>query len=1326
MHWLCRFTIGCVVLLSATTAVRSSPPPNLLLRVPFDAESMLAMVGRGRRDFRYERLDDNAPQRPVFERGKMGTAVRVGADAYLIHYHTDKNFNSAAGTMLFWLKRPGDPVATDDFYNVLGWTQPGNSWVKLWRPPGKPLQLAHGRGDQTDAAMIVGDSVADGQWHLVAITWQDRRVAVYVDGLRTGEQSASDDFPLNGFADFRVGRGGAGGMLLDELQVYDRPFEQRELRRMSVRVDAITGTPFLIIPPRDADQPITIDGRMEADEWSGAVQTTGFVDIDQKVAASTPTYARLTYDDEHLYVAVRSPWPEEIRSKLHRPVERTAVLSRDRYLFDSDVNSDDSIELQFRPGGDSGNWYRMAVNGYDVHYDYMVEPGGRVHLDWNPKWQTASTVDGNGWYVEIRIPFSELAEGDRTPGEQWQLNVIRNWRATRHMSNNPPRPMRDAWCATSASATAPVRFAKLGDPYANLLDWGHPADGQIYVNARVDFPAESARPVRMALTSDSGEVAHEQTIQPEGGELPAIYLKQKVVDLATTRVQLLIREADSDKPLLRSVVPTAPRPNLTIRASHYPTSGRYLMNFDAGGLRDYPLHELQARLELRDKTGAVVAEAEQIPLPTYVGSLELSVRNLSPGNYEAHLAVQQGEQTIAAEQLPYEKHPLPPWYGNDIGVTDEAPAPFTPVTREGDALGVWGRTYAYGNRLLPEKISTINEDIFAGPVELTVTDAAGKTYSSADADAQADWQRHTGMRIDFKRQAKLGPVTAATANWLECDGLLWTKLSVAPMDKPIARMTLRIPLKKEWSQYINSGDYGSRLAGLVSRIAPQGQAILTNALWLGNGEGGVQWMSENLNPCRPAPGAPAAEMIVEDDANVIQLNLVGGPTTLADGFEIEWGLIATPVRPPTPGYRTWLGRHQACVLDIDPRYVRDGAYYPGSCWWYTPPQTRIDWMWGYLPEPPGFFLTIEHPETDAVGYLSLGPKIFTTTVPLTGPTYAYWGDEWSPAWQKRITDDRALGFTSVGSRSFVDFIVWQYRKTYDKNRFNGIYHDTEIYWPDNNRYHGSGYAEGGVQHATYPMLGARELIKRMYCWMRAKEETTLLTYHLSGRPNMAVLSWCDVLVDGENLEGALSSQPDYHRIVPVDTFAAQFRGHNFGLTSFVLDQFRRVGVYRTDEQWAAVGSQPVDHFFGLCLLHDTAYMMAFGNFYQHTIDALRKYDFDERYEFIPYWKQQIVELPENVYATFYRDPAARRVFMVLLNNNEQNLDLRLTIDWQALGFDDAGRIQVDDEWAATAAAPADPAKADDAALCKALARIEDGQLVTPVGHANMRLIVFHE
>ena len=58
--------IGCTLLLSATTGVLSSPPPNLLFRVPFDAESMLAMVGRGRRDYRYERLDDNAPKRPVF------------------------------------------------------------------------------------------------------------------------------------------------------------------------------------------------------------------------------------------------------------------------------------------------------------------------------------------------------------------------------------------------------------------------------------------------------------------------------------------------------------------------------------------------------------------------------------------------------------------------------------------------------------------------------------------------------------------------------------------------------------------------------------------------------------------------------------------------------------------------------------------------------------------------------------------------------------------------------------------------------------------------------------------------------------------------------------------------------------------------------------------------------------------------------------------------------------------------------------------------------------------------------------------------------------
>ena len=146
-------------------------------------------------------------------------------------------------------------------------------------------------------------------------------------------------------------------------------------------------------------------------------------------------------------------------------------------------------------------------------------------------------------------------------------------------------------------------------------------------------------------------------------------------------------------------------------------------------------------------------------------------------------------------------------------------------------------------------------------------------------------------------------------------------------------------------------------------------------------------------------------------------------------------------------------------------------------------------------------------------------------------------------------------------------------------------------------------------------------------------------------------------------------------------------------------------------------------FSGLCLLHDTPYWMAFGRWYQHTIDALRRVGFDEEWTMVPYWRQEVVDLPDDVYATFYRRPDNRRAILILLNNTDRNLDLELTLDWRALGFEDSSAVRVDDSWAASSIPPKDPSLADQAALCQDLARLEVNVLQTPISQANMRLLV---
>jgi len=174
-------------------------------------------------------------------------------------------------------------------------------------------------------------------------------------------------------------------------------------------------------------------------------------------------------------------------------------------------------------------------------------------------------------------------------------------------------------------------------------------------------------------------------------------------------------------------------------------------------------------------------------------------------------------------------------------------------------------------------------------------------------------------------------------------------------------------------------------------------------------------------------------------------------------------------------------------------------------------------------------------------------------------------------------------------------------------------------------------------------------------------------------------------------------------VYPPDAFLAQSMGHNFGPATWFLDQFTRSQAV-TAEDWKTLGTQPCDHLYGLILLHDSTYWKAYGIGYERIDSALCKYSYDDRYRMIPYWSQQIVQLPENVFATFYVDDKAQTTLIVLLNNGEEDRSLRLDLDWTTLGYSDWKKLKVDD-----------PVFGESA-------RIEEGSLLTPIGRANMRLL----
>ena len=434
-------------------------------------------------------------------------------------------------------------------------------------------------------------------------------------------------------------------------------------------------------------------------------------------------------------------------------------------------------------------------------------------------------------------------------------------------------------------------------------------------------------------------------------------------------------------------------------------------------------------------------------------------------------------------------------------------------------------------------------------------------------------------------------------------------------------------------------------------------------------------------------------MIPGAESNVLELTLIAEPTRLDAPLEVSWGWVATPTRPPTPGYRGWL--------------TGNCDYYPGYQWYVPKGAADYDPRWlGWT----HFIGKKDRPDGKGKCAVSGGPYVVTSECAVGVPEYGYWGDEWSPSRMGRKVEG-GLGTCSVAAPSWTDFFVWCYRQLYNRGRYIGLYYDCAACLPDDNIYHGAGFRQGDKVLPVNPVLSARRIAQRMYCMLRALEpERTMILYHHSGCIDMAFLSWCDVYVDGENFTSRLSKkEQDYHRVYPPEAFLAQSMGHNFGPTVYFLDEFNRSGATKP-EDWKRLGTQPVTHLYGLILLHDSTYWRAYGikEGYAMVDEALRKYNFDERYRMIPYWDQKIVALPDKVYATFYVDDRAKRTLMVILNNTEEDLPLRARVDWRALGYADPARITVDD------------------AVFHEGARIENGELVTPVGRANMRLLAFGE
>jgi len=152
------------------------------------------------------------------------------------------------------------------------------------------------------------------------------------------------------------------------------------------------------------DEAIQVDGQLSEKAWQGpGYSAFTQVDPNDGTEPSEKTRVWVAYDDQALYVAA--------------------------YLYDSE-KAKITTRLSRRDDYGESDWFLFCVDPYldrRTGYQFAVNPSGSIcdwtlqndnwsDSTWDGVWEAKATLNGEGWAVEMKIPFSQLRFKRQTEG----------------------------------------------------------------------------------------------------------------------------------------------------------------------------------------------------------------------------------------------------------------------------------------------------------------------------------------------------------------------------------------------------------------------------------------------------------------------------------------------------------------------------------------------------------------------------------------------------------------------------------------------------------------------------------------------------------------------------------------------------------------------------------------------------------------------------------------------------------------------------------------------------------------------------------------------
>jgi hypothetical protein len=1012
--------------------------------------------------------------------------------------------------------------------------------------------------------------------------------------------------------------------------------------------------------PYAAQSPV-MDGVIDPVEWKQALQINLTQQLKTREVSAMQTQWFLMWDEDNLYVAMRSPLREGERL-------RQGQRRRDR---DYNVVFDDSYEFWIDVGSSSPDgqpvFFQFLGNFAGARFDCLFEPQvGNSRLGWTSHWNPVNRVsDDNAWEYEMAVPRDSVYAAPFKDGQLFRMLLARNFKRPwlqNSVTGQADFSSRDSFARFVLSKTAPaVHVHAVGDPAANTFGLALSAFSPKATALRWSFETETGISRSGELKLEAGKIA----------ELPA---------------DLKMAEAANDK-LMRLRVTTADgMQTLADWSAHLNYSARdqfaQAMN-DRGDevnlgatlnpVKDYirvsgdfiyfDARDSIAKVEatvFRVADNKKLAETEfKIDELAYASGV-MQLKDLEAGAYRIEMFARDADggavltRTTEVKKL---KHAEAfPWWNTKVGNKDKVLPPWTPVTYKDGTFGVWGRTMTAGQAGLPSSIVTQGRELLARPAELLAETASGERLVAV-AGARKTVGKPVAHRAVVDNTATMGGIAVTSRVTVEYDGVYKMELTLDPK-QPVDLKSLQIvlPFRSDAVNYVHGSGEGIRY-GFSSMFLPEkgngrlwdstrvdGQPMKVGSfipyVWIGSTGGGLAWFADSDEGWVPNNKVPAIEIRREarGTSTDLILNLVSEPFTLDAPRTITIGLQASPVKALAPNWRA-------------NRWTFDATFHDFAGITTQPGRQHMDLIWQAVP----YVIDKEYASKKAAEWKkSRGMAVPYFEQNVMGnfrPDPGYFGEHWKAS----------VGNTLWFDKTLQDFIVYHLHEWVGIADIDGWYVDNIRPEACANIEAGRGYRlpDGRIQ-PTFQIFEQRDYWLRVRAaFIEAGKNPPVLVLHMTHNVVLPWLGAAELALDHEANVIFPEMGKDYMDVWSLERLRLNYPGQS-GVAFISMSKY--------DGDWSKASAEVKERnarsYVGANRLHDVLVQS------NNELDAKVRAAFgfgEPDVQFIGYWEKgtPVTSRSRNIYTSAWTRPgvaAGQGQMLVIITNWGDDTEADVRID----------------------------------------------------------------